>query len=172
MLPVTTIKPGDSPALGGEAGSLTDQVKSALANPMTAMPTLLALAKNFGWVALATVLVVIGGVALVKQVYDWISGNEPFVLGGGGVVQGGNGSAIVKRWNTGGAKGGGWDFWLTADGRIHTINKSGIEKSYKPRKPVVLVPGHLTLGNAVKAQRMLDRQWRVVAKRTKALKLA
>ncbi|GAI07902.1 unnamed protein product, partial [marine sediment metagenome] len=45
-------------------------------------------------------------------------------------------------------------------------------KMWRPKKPIVLYRGKVTLSQAVKAQRMLDRLWKTVAKRTKALKLA
>jgi len=77
------------------------------------------------------------------------------------------GKRVVKSWDA-----NGWPFSMTSDGRIYTMTKSGITKSWKPKKPIVMVRGKTSLAGAVKAQRYLDHMWRTVAKRTKALKLA
>ena len=78
-----------------------------------------------------------------------------------------DGVKVVKTW-----KAGGWPFSMTADGYLHTVTKNGIMKRWKPKKPIVLVRGSVTLNQAVRAQRMLDKMWRTVAKKTKQLKLA
>jgi hypothetical protein len=76
----------------------------------------------------------------------------PFVGGALGVIGGGleqkgmtalvkaqtavgpyTGGGAVKEWTTGTAQ-----FWRTADGRIHTIKKNGVEKSWRPYHPLVL----------------------------------
>lgn len=45
-------------------------------------------------------------------------------------------------------------------------------KKWRQRKSIILPRGRTTISQAVKAQKYLDRMWRTVAKRTKALKLA
>lgn len=50
-------------------------------------------------------------------------------MAGGAVV----GAQVVKTWTA-----NGWPFVMTSDGRIHTVTKSGIRKSWKPYRSVVL----------------------------------
>jgi len=45
-------------------------------------------------------------------------------------------------------------------------------KKWKPKKHIILPRGKTTLSQAVKAQSYLDRMWKKVAKRTKAVKLS
>lgn len=64
-------------------------------------------------------------------------------------------------------------FWRLTDGRVMCWNAAKRQaKIWRPKKPIVLYRGKVTLSQAVKTQRMLDRLWRTVAKKTKALKLA
>ncbi len=64
-------------------------------------------------------------------------------------------------------------FFRLIDGRIMCYNPSTKSwKIWRPKKPIVLYRGKVTLSQAVRAQRMLDRLWKTVAKRTKALKMA
>ncbi len=64
-------------------------------------------------------------------------------------------------------------FFKLIDGRTMCYNPSTKSwKIWRPKKPIVLYRGKVTLSQAVRTQRMLDRLWRTVAKRTKALKLA
>jgi len=74
---------------------------------------------------------------------------------------------IAKEWSTGTAR-----FYMLIDGRICCRKKNGVWKIWRPKKHIVLPRGTTTLAQAVKAQVYLDRMWRTVAKRTKALKLA
>jgi len=76
-------------------------------------------------------------------------------------------SQVVKTWMA-----GTWQFWKTADGKIHTYTKDGVLKSWRPKKHIVLPRGSTTLSQAVKAQKFLDRLWGTVARKTKALKRA
>lgn len=97
----------------------------------------------------------------------WVSATtRPDLFGGDlGSI---NGVKVVKSW-----KAGGWPFSMTSDGRIHTVTKNGIQRTWKPKKPLVVMSGsNMRLGNAVRVQRRLDKMWRTVAKRTKVLKLA
>ena len=43
------------------------------------------------------------------------------------------GPTVVKTWTA-----NGWPFAMTSDGRIHTVTKSGLRKSWRPYKSVVL----------------------------------
>ena len=108
----------------------------------------------------------------VKDENDkWVSAlTRPDLFGGTTVAQQLgtiDGKQIVKTW-----KAGTWPFSMTSDGTIYTVTKSGIIKHWRPHKPIVLVRGHMNLKNSIRAQRLLDKQWRTVAKRVKQLKLA
>jgi len=64
-------------------------------------------------------------------------------------------------------------FFMLIDGRIMMYNPAVKGwKIWRPKKPIVLYRGKITLSQAVKAQKMLDRLWKTAAKKTKALKLA
>lgn len=64
-------------------------------------------------------------------------------------------------------------FFALFDGRVMCYNPSTkVWNIWRPKKHIILPRGRTTLSQAVKAQRYLDRMWRTVAKRTKALKLA
>lgn len=64
-------------------------------------------------------------------------------------------------------------FFQLSDGRVMMWHsKRNYWRVWRPKKSIVLPRGRTTLSQAVKAQRYLDRIWRTVAKRTKALKLA
>lgn len=77
------------------------------------------------------------------------------------------GVKIVKRWIANDTQ-----FWMDSAGYMYAEKRNGVIKRWKPIKPICLVRGKTRLATAVKAQRYLDRLWRTVAKRTKALKLA
>ena len=58
----------------------------------------------------------------------------PTVMNGQAFAQLGTyGPTVVKTWTA-----NGWPFAMTSDGRIHTVTKTGIRKSWKPYKSVVL----------------------------------
>jgi len=66
-------------------------------------------------------------------------------------------------------------FWALNDGRILSYGgNDGRSWVWKPKKPaaVLMRGGKTSLPQAIKAQRILDKMWRNVAKKTKALKLA
>lgn len=101
----------------------------------------------------------------------------------GGVSFGGPGvpeppaSMVAKAWKTksfSNTVGEYWVyFWKLTDGRILCWNAAKREaKIWRPKKPIVMYRGKVTLSQAVKTQRMLDKLWRTVAKKTKQLKLA
>ena len=84
---------------------------------------------------------------------------------------------VAKQWQTKAYSKTVGEYWVyffrLIDGRIMCYN--GAKKSWKmwrPKKPIVLYRGKVTLSQAVKVQRMLDIMWRRVAKNTKALKMA
>lgn len=79
------------------------------------------------------------------------------------------GDVIVSSWTTG---PGGQTFYRLASGKIGTMTKMGMWKTWRPKKHIVLPRGNTTLSQAVKAQKFLDKMWRTVARKTKALKLA
>lgn len=59
-----------------------------------------------------------------------------------------------------------------ANGRMMSLSETGIIKSWRPTKNIVMARGKTTLSQAVSAQRYLDKLWRKVARKTKQLKLA
>ena len=67
----------------------------------------------------------------------------------GGMPMAGMGPAVVKQWSA-----SGWPFAMTSDGRIHTVTKSGIRKSWRPYRSVVLGK-RITTGQAKRAMRKL-----------------
>jgi len=84
---------------------------------------------------------------------------------------------VAKQWKVKSFSNTAGEYWVyffrLMDGRIMCYN--GAKRSWKmwrPKKPIVLYRGSVTLSQAVKAQTMLDRLWKRVAKRTKALKMA
>jgi len=58
------------------------------------------------------------------------------------------------------------------NGRMHVVAPDGTTKTWMPRKPIVLYRGKITLSQAVKAQRTLDKLWHTTARKVKQLKLA
>lgn len=162
-------------ATNGTGGDITDTSESPVALIMGVVRsggTLLlgfirSLIAKFGWAMIATAIAATLGTAAVAKILAMLNDGSPdnaFIQGGSG---GTNGQTIVKEW-----KANGWPFWMTSDGRIYTRTKNGVIKNWKPKKPIVMVRGKVTLAQAVTAQRYLDHLWRTVAKRTKALKLA
>lgn len=83
---------------------------------------------------------------------------RPDLFNGGAAVatvpQGGlpgvMGVQVVKTWTA-----NGWPFAMTSDGRIHTVTKSGIRKSWKPYKSIVLGK-KMNQGMALRAVRKLQ----------------
>ncbi|MBA7671229.1 hypothetical protein ES703_79382 [subsurface metagenome] len=65
-------------------------------------------------------------------------------------------------------------FFKLVDGRVMCYNPSTKSwKMWRPKKPLaVMYRGKTTLSEAVKVQKYLDKMWKQVAKKTKALKLA
>lgn len=59
-----------------------------------------------------------------------------------------------------------------ANGRMMSLSETGVIKSWRPVKNIVMARGKTTLSQAVTAQRYLDKLWRKVARKTKQLKLA
>jgi len=131
----------------------------------------------------------IAGATTAIQAYE--AGKEPqnggkdmaMVRNGGYVPVSGPGvpepprEMVAKQWKVKSFSKTAGEYWIyffqLIDGRIMCYN--GAKNSWKmwrPKKPIVLYRGSVTLSQAVKAQSMLDKLWRRVAKRTKALKLA
>jgi len=101
----------------------------------------------------------------------------------GGVSFGGPGvpeppaSQVSKSWKTKAfskAAGEYWVyFWKLTDGRIISWNASKRQaKMWRPKKPIVMYKGSITLSQAVRTQQMRDKMWKMVAKKTHPLKLA
>lgn len=63
-------------------------------------------------------------------------------------------------------------FAMLSNGSIVVRRADGSFKKYRPKKHIILPRGSTTLSQAVKAQSYLDKLWRKVAKRTKAVKMA
>lgn len=84
-------------------------------------------------------------------------------------------SVIVKIWNTNpAAPQYGQAFAMDADGWIYTQKKNGVVKRWKPPKHLVIPTNinKLPVGRLVRAERLIDRLMRKVAKRSPSLKLA
>lgn len=84
---------------------------------------------------------------------------------------------VAKQWKTKAFSYTVGEYWVyffkLIDGRIMCWNEAkGEWKMWRPKKPIVLYRGKITLSQAVRTQRMLDKLWRTVAKKTKALKLS
>ena len=65
-------------------------------------------------------------------------------------AQGVAGPAVVKTWTA-----NGWPFAMTSDGKIHTVNKSGVRKSWRPYRSIVLGK-KMNQGMALRAVRKLE----------------
>lgn len=64
-------------------------------------------------------------------------------------------------------------YFRLIDGRMMCYHPYRGWRIWKPKKPLaVMYRGKTTLSQAVKVQKYLDRMWRTVAKKTKALKLS
>lgn len=72
-----------------------------------------------------------------------------------GVIPGAIGPQVVKTWSA-----NGWPFAMTSDGKIHTVTKSGIRKSWRPYRSVVLGK-KISIGMATRAMRKLRQIKRV-----------
>lgn len=111
-------------------------------------------------------------------------GHEGVVMNGGGVPVGGPGvpeppqRMIAKQWKTKAFSNTIGEYWVhffrLVDGRMMCYNAAKREwKMWRPKKPLaVLYRGKITLSQAVKVQAYLDKLWKNVAKRTKAIKMA
>lgn len=176
-IPTGTVNPGDSPSGNGVKEALTTAQISALLSKggqwgmiaAAAYATLKVVGMVFPWEsAEGEGLIAPWTPKMRDEAGKWVSAiTRPDLFGGEAPLGSISGVKVVKSW-----KAGGWPFSLTSDGRIHTLTKNGIQKSWKPKKPVVLVPGSLSLKTYVRASKILDRQTRVIARRVKGLKLA
>ena len=138
-----------------------------------------------GAVAGAAVGALLGG-GNGSQVYSGGGGNGHNMVVGGVYVNGsplGIGvpeppaAMVARQWKTKAFSHTAGEYWVyffkLIDGRIMCWNEARKEwKIWRPKKPIVLYRGKITLSQAVKTQKMLDKLWRNVAKKTKALKLA
>ena len=84
---------------------------------------------------------------------------------------------VLKQWSivVNSVSKGTWRiyFFRMANGVIMMYNPQNRSwKTWRPRKSIVLPRGRTTLSQALTAQRYLDKMWKQVAKKTKALKLA
>ena len=123
-----------------------------------------------------------GGESQVANGVD-LYGHEGVVQNGGMIWVGGPGvpeprkELIARQWKTKAFSKTAGEYWVhffkLIDGRMMCYNAAKREwKMWRPKKPIVLYRGKITLSQAVKTQSMLDKLWKTVAKRTKALKLA
>lgn len=85
---------------------------------------------------------------------------------------------VAKQWKTKAFSKTVGEYWVyffrLVDGRIMCWNEAKKTwKIWRPKKPLaVMYRGKTTLSQAVKVQSYLDKLWKTVAKRTKAIKLA
>ncbi len=116
-------------------------------------------------------------------------GRSGVVRNGGGVPVGGPGvpeppaAMVSKHWQITAYSpkaaflglGGSFNvhFFALVDGRVMSFNPLKNQwKMWRPKKPIVLYRGKITLSKAIHVQKMLDRVWKGVAKNTKALQMA
>ncbi len=100
---------------------------------------------------------------------------QQYGIGGPGVPE--PSAGVAKQWSTAVHSNTYGTFRMyyfqMLDGYTLCYNPSTAHwKRYKTKTPKIVLSKNLTLTTAVKAQRKLDRLWRTVAKRTKALKMA
>lgn len=84
---------------------------------------------------------------------------------------------VARQWKTKAFSKTAGEYWVhffrLIDGRIMCYNAARRSwKMWRPKKPIVLYRGKVTLSQAVRVQSMLDKMWKKVAKNTKALKMA
>ena len=111
-----------------------------------------------------------GPVATVGSIVDGVP------IGGPGVPEPPR-ALVARQWKIkvfSKAHGEYWQyFFKLIDGRVMCFNPYKGWTIWKPKKPLaVMYRGKTTLSQAVKVQSYLDKLWRKVAKRTKALKMA
>jgi len=178
-------RPGEMPTVLGAAGP----------SPLTLLPWLMGLVGGGGIVGgaltVASALFSENGGAEMTMGQDvGLYGRSGVVGNGGGVPVGGPGvpeppaSMVAHYWKImayspkAGLVGIGNNFyvhhWRLIDGRRMSFNPLKNQwKMWRPTKPLaVMYRGKTSLSQAVKVQRYLDRMWKTVAKKTKAVKLA
>ena len=101
----------------------------------------------------------------------WFNGKAYAIEGAQSIIP--PGKAIIGIWNSQPYKEpDGWTFFKLNNGKFATFSKSFMWREWRTPRPIVLSRGHTSLSSAVKAQKYLDKMWRNVARKTKALKLA
>ena len=166
------IEPGETALM-----SVPGMITAAIGGPLGAVA---------GVAAGAALGMLAGGGGNGSQVYSGGGGNGHNMVVGGVYVNGsplGIGvpeppaAMVARQWKTKAFSHTAGEYWVyffkLIDGRIMCWNEARKEwKIWRPKKPIVLYRGKITLSQAVKTQKMLDKLWRNVAKKTKALKLA
>ena len=84
---------------------------------------------------------------------------------------------VAKAWKTKAFSKAAGEYWVyffkLHDGRIMCWNAAKQSwKIWRPKKPIVLYRGKITLSKAVQVQKVLDKLWHTTARKTKQLKLA
>jgi len=134
----------------GTATRITAAHWSAL--PSWARTALAAIGLGVG-IDLATQLPVIPGESMLVDVFQ--GGG----LGPGAGPGGTPGVAVVGTWTANGVK-----FYRLSDGRLAVQNKMGRWKVWRPKKPIVLMPGGANnLRTLLKADRLLNAQAKRIA---------
>jgi len=83
------------------------------------------------------------------------------------------GSPVVSGWNTNpAAPKYGQNFYRLMNGRIGTVTKFGVVKTWKPKKHLVIPTNinQMPIGKLVRAERMIDRMMGKVARKSRSLK--
>lgn len=113
-----------------------------------------------------TVLVTVGIIAGTEFIIDDPVGIIPFVGDDAGPLAGFHGhpgfeqTSIVGSWVANGVT-----FYRLSDGKLAVQNKRGRWKVWRPKKPIVLMPGGATnLKTLLRADRLLDSQAKKIAK--------
>ena len=113
-----------------------------------------------------TVLVTVGIIAGTEFIIDDPVNIIPFIGDDPGALEGFHGhpgfqqTSIVGSWVANGVT-----FYRLSDGKLAVQNKRGRWKVWRPKKPIVLMPGGATnLKTMLRADRLLDRQAKQIAK--------
>lgn len=139
------------------AGALVPTIAAAL--PAVAAGAAGLAAGGLGALALGGISAMFDGVDAGANMglfgVDW---GDIFGLGQGDIAEL-TGQRVVQSWNTGTAK-----FYRTQDGKIHTFTKTGVLKSWRPARHIV-VSKNPRMGTLLKASRRIDRLWKGINKK-------
>jgi len=168
----------DVPIMGGSVGAIAPAVGITLAAARVLLRTAMGGARRItaahwsrlpGWAQSLLAGVGLGiGIDLALDI-PGIPGESFLLPGGGGgsgephfgqhMIEGHIGVSIVGGWVANGVQ-----FYRLSDGKLAVINKKGRWKVWKPKKPIVIMPGGATnLKTLLRADAVLNRQAKRIA---------